>query len=385
MKVLFVTDNYILEEVDGHYYHRSIDNLINAYRTLGEIKLLLPVCQSISCNRVVDLSGVSVRAIDKENSIYKRFIDRSKNKRILDEEIKNSDIVVGFVPSSVCDLAQRYARKHGKLFLSVVIASAWDILWYHSVKGKIMAPISHICTARTIRNSDYVIYVTEKYLQEKYPTKGKCIGISDAALPEVDDKILADRLNNIDSKESYRSLKILTIGAVDVRYKAQDDVLKAIAILNDDGFDVEYTLVGGGSRTYLEGVAEKLNIDKSILHFTGIVPHDEIISIIDSNDIYIQPSRTEGLPRSVVEAMSRGLPVVCSDVGGMPELVEKDSLFKKGDYRELADCIKQICLSKEIHMEMSHRNFNRAKLFQRSILDESRENFLKTILDSTIN
>ena len=83
--------------------------------------------------------------------------------------------------------------------------------------------------------------------------------------------------------------------------------------------------------------------------------------------------------------MSRGLPVVCSDVGGMPELVEKDSLFKKGDYRELADCIKQICLSKEIHMEMSHRNFNRAKLFQRSILNESRENFLKTILDSTIN
>lgn len=382
MRVLLITDNYCLEEVDGIYYHRYIDYHIDAYSPLGEIRLLVPVRHSISCDRVVDLTEVTVRAIDKENSFNKRFLDRSNNKRILDEEIRNSDLVIGFVPSSVCDLAQRYAHKYGKTFISVVIASAWDVLWYHSIKGKMLAPVSHISTSRTIRNSDYAIYVTEEYLQNKYPTKGVSIGISDAVLPEMDDTVLASRISYISSKESFKKLKLLTIGAVDVKYKAQDDVLKAIAVLRKEGFDIEYTLVGGGSPTYLKSVAGRLNIEDSKLHFVGTVPHEDINSIIDKHDIYIQPSRTEGLPRSVVEAMSRGLPVICSEVGGMPEIVGVESLFKKGNYLKLAECIKYVSMSREKHINISQRNFERAKMFQKTLLEKKRILFLKNIIST---
>ena len=66
MRVLMITDNYYLEEVNGVYYHRYIDEHIKAYSLLGDIKLLLPIRHEISVNRPIDLSQVSVRAIDKE-------------------------------------------------------------------------------------------------------------------------------------------------------------------------------------------------------------------------------------------------------------------------------------------------------------------------------
>lgn len=379
MKVLFVTDNYYLEELDGVYYHRYIDEHIKAYSSLGEIKLLLPVRHEISINRIVDLSQVSVREIDKENTIYKRFINRSVNKAIIEEEVRNSDIVIGFVPSSVCDIAQSYAQKYGKKFMSVVIASAWDILWYHSLTGKIMAPISHFCTSRTIRKSDYVVYVTDEYLQRKYPTNGTAIGISDVIVPEPTDSMIADRISRFRNKADRRKLSVATIGAVDVKYKAQDDVIKAISLLRSKGYDIEYTLIGGGEQGRLKKVAVSCGVPLEKIHFLGAVPHEEIYQLLDNFDIYIQPSRTEGLPRSVVEAMSRGLVAICSDVGGMPELVDSKCIYKAGNVRELAEKIMYLTDSEDIFVEISKQNFKRASDFQEEVLSNKRSRFLDMI------
>lgn len=380
MRVLMITDNYYLEEVNGVYYHRYIDEHIKAYSLLGDIKLLLPIRHEISVNRPVDLSQVSVRAIDKENTIYKRFINRRSNKAIIEEDVKNSDIVIGFVPSSVCDIAQSYAQKYNKKFLSVVIASAWDILWYHSIFGKLMAPISHFCTSRTIRKSDYVIYVTDQYLQKKYPTNGSSIGISDVIVPQPTDSFLIERISKIQNKTDRKKLSIATIGAVDVKYKAQDDVIKAMPILKSEGYDVDYTLIGGGSPDRLRQIAHRCGLDLEKIHFLGTVPHEEIYELLDNFDLYIQPSRTEGLPRSVVEAMSRGVLCICSNVGGMPELVDTKCIYEPGNFRELAEVIQKLSESKEDAAQIVKQNFVKASQFQEEILVNKRSLFLNAII-----
>lgn len=61
----------------------------------------------------------------------------------------------------------------------------------------------------------------------------------------------------------------------------------------------------------------------------GAKPHSEVFSWLDSIDIYVQPSFMEGLCRSIVEAMSRACPVICTNVGGNYELVSSDCLFEK--------------------------------------------------------
>lgn len=379
MKVLMVTDNYCLEEVDGVYYHRCIDEHIAAYRSLGEIRLLMPVLHDISYNRVVDLSSVGVRAIDKENTISKRFINRKNNKAIFDEEIKNADIVIGFVPSSVCDLALKYAKKYHKIFISVVISSAWDILWHHSLAGKILAPISHVSTSRTIRNSDYVIYVTDQYLQRKYPTNGVSVGISDVVVPETSHTILDKRKERIEECLNTKKVRIATIGAVDVKYKAQDDVIKAMSILASEGYDIDYTLIGGGSTARLRKCAEENGVSLDKIRFMGAVPHEQIYGLLDEFDLYIQPSRTEGMPRSVVEAMSRGLIVICSNVGGMPEIVDNKCVYRSGNITELTESIRFMLASKQRMIDTSIRNFNKAKCFGRDFLDRKRSEFLTQV------
>lgn len=100
-------------------------------------------------------------------------------------------------------------------------------------------------------------------------------------------------------------------------------------------------------------------------------------------DIYIQPSDTEGLPRALLEAMSRGLPCLGTDVGGIPELLDKEFLFSKRRSRidEITCIIKNF--SPEVMKEQAERNFNKATEYRSYETDAKRkkifEAFLKTV------
>lgn len=381
--ILLITDNYILEEVDGKFFHRCLDDHISAYGTLGNLTLCVPIRHTVSINRPIDLTNIRIVEINKENNIYKRFIDRRENKRIIYDEVKNADIIVGFVPSSVCDLAATYARKFNKIFLSVVIASAWDILWHHSLKGKLMAPFSHFSTKRTILESDYAIYVTERYLQNKYPTKGISTSISDVVIKYLDKQTLNDRVEMILSRKDIKKLSLLSVGAINIKYKGQDEVIKAMAYLANEGYDIDYYLIGGGDKTRLHAIAKGLGIADKV-HFIGGLPHEEVFQYFKAIDIYIQPSRTEGLPRAVVEAMSCAAPIICSNIGGMPELVENDCLYKSGDINDLCMKIKELSKSPDNLIRKAKYNFFKAETFQTGRLNTRREAFIRSIHDNRL-
>lgn len=378
MKVLLITDNYILENQNGAYYHRCIDQHIETYKSLGDIRLCLPIANTVSINRPVDLTNVGIRRINKENNFYQRFIDRSYNKRVIEEEVVAADIIVGFVPSSVCDLALKYAHRHDKIFVSVVIASAWDILWHHSFKGKLQAPISHYNTKRTIKHSDYVVYVTERYLQSKYPTNGHGIGVSDVVLEDYDKGAVEYKVNFFDKKEDLNHVSIMSIGAIDVRYKGHADVIKALSILTNEGYDIHYWLIGGGSDRHILKLARQLGVETNV-HIMGALPHEDIFKTFDTIDIYIQPSHTEGLPRAVIEAMSRAVPVICTNVGGMPELISERCIYPAGDIQQLAERIRLLSSSKEMMKEEAMKNHEKSAAFQRHVLKQKRDDFLKSI------
>ena len=77
----------------------------------------------------------------------------------------------------------------------------------------------------------------------------------------------------------------------------------------------------------------------------------------DSIDIYVQPSKQEGLPRAVIEAMSRGCPVLGTDIAGIPELIQERCLFKKGSVKSFINAVERllICNQADIAIE----NFNK--------------------------
>jgi glycosyltransferase involved in cell wall biosynthesis len=75
----------------------------------------------------------------------------------------------------------------------------------------------------------------------------------------------------------------------------------------------------------------------------------------------VLPSLTEGMPRSLIEAMARGIPAIGSNTGGIPELLPKQALVSVEDVGALADKIVEFMSNPDRLVKMSNYNFRKAQ------------------------
>jgi glycosyltransferase involved in cell wall biosynthesis len=108
--------------------------------------------------------------------------------------------------------------------------------------------------------------------------------------------------------------------------KGADVLVEAVAHMRDSGRpDIQVLLVGGGEmESALRSRVQELRLD-DMVRFCGMRPHDEIPLWISAADLLCLPSRREGCPNVVLEALASGVPVVASNVGGVAELVNGDN------------------------------------------------------------
>ena len=103
---------------------------------------------------------------------------------------------------------------------------------------------------------------------------------------------------------------------------------------------------------------------------------------MDNLDLYIIPSLQEGLPRALVEAMSRGCPAIGARTGGIPELLGEDCIYGRKNYKKLAKKIKMILYNKSKLVELAKRNYNMSLEFDSLKLEEKKDMFMKKILQN---
>ncbi len=115
----------------------------------------------------------------------------------------------------------------------------------------------------------------------------------------------------------------ITVGAV-ARLspeKGLGHLLRAVAQLRDEGLDLDLVLAGEGpSRNALERLAETLGLGERV-EFAGEVPHDAVPAMLQRFDIFAMPSTWEGFGVSAIEASAMELPVVASNIHGIPDVV----------------------------------------------------------------
>lgn len=324
--------------------------------------------------------GPDHQAVKPESRVEGDFtlVEKSGNpvdylgyRKTVREVVGKAVCVVSRMPSVLGWMAVEECRRQGVPYLVEMVGDPWNLLWYHSNKGKLFAPFMTAATKACCRKAPYVMYVTSEYLQKRYPTEGESVGVSDVSIPPLTDDVLERRLARIADRREGAPVVMATVGSVEIPYKGQDSVIRAMRILKDKGVETEYLLVGGGDHRRLEAVAKECGVSDRV-RFVGVLPHDEIFELLDGVDLYVQPSHTEGLPRSVVEAMSRALPVLASNVGGLPELVDTRWLFPKGDAEAIAHGIVAIMDEADV---TATNSFYKAKGFDATALMKEKKLF----------
>lgn len=112
---------------------------------------------------------------------------------------------------------------------------------------------------------------------------------------------------------------VLTVARMTYPAKGHDDILRAAAMVRRRA-DVRFVLVGDGPReTALRKLTGELGLDGAVV-FLG--RRDDVPALLTRADVVCHPSRMEGLPNAVMEAMAAARPIVATAVGGTPELVQ---------------------------------------------------------------
>src|SRR5699024_1507846 len=334
MKVLFCHDGPPRKDEDSNYYGIAHnDQTFRRYYTIAdEINVAIRVNEVTGTENKNKLSKItipnlSVHEVPNISSAKGVIFEKKQAKEKIRKAVIEADYIIVRFPSITGFYAFDYAKKLNKPCLVEVVACPWDAFWNHSLKGKLVAPFMYFATKKRVSNSNYVVYVTNQFLQGRYPTTGKNVNCSNVALTEFDDKILEKRLDKISNMNRDSKIIIGTTAAVNVKFKGQQYVIKALSELKKQGYtNFEYQLVGAGDQSYLKSEAKKYNIADQV-KFMGPMVHNEVFDWLETIDIYAQPSRQEGLPRALIEAMSRGVPAFGANTAGIPELLENEFIF----------------------------------------------------------
>lgn len=182
---------------------------------------------------------------------------------------------------------------------------------------------------------------------------------------------------DIDSMRKELGLKsddyvIMSIGQISIR-KNQKVIIEAISLINNP--KVKYVIVGFGElEEELQNLANKLNVIDRVI-FTGY--RQDAKALLHCADLFAFPSLQEELPASLMEAMSVGLPVVCSDIRGNNDLIENDIggyLCNSNDYKSFAKKIDYLLNNKDIALKMGKYNQNNILNYDTKVVIDEMKN-----------
>ncbi len=137
-----------------------------------------------------------------------------------------------------------------------------------------------------------------------------------------------------------------------------DTLVRALALLVEDFPTIECRVIGDGpQRRALENLACRLGISGQI-QFAGEVPHERIPCLLWESDVFVRPARSEGMGNAFVEALAAGVPIIGTDVGGIPDIIhdgETGLLTRVDDAVDLARKIRQLLGDHDLAARLSRQ------------------------------
>lgn len=372
---------------------------------------------TVWCNRVVDYDFlkrylkvfkevvVCGRATKEKNSDYKLKVTGErvsfapikdfygafgliKNffslKKSLKKYIKDVDCVIFRAPTPLSVFTYNEVLKQDKPLGIEFMIAADKMFDGDSFLKRILNSYIVRIAKKLCMKANGVSYVTNHVLQDEYPCQAIINGESSEYFTEsystidLNDNDFCKMKWNIEKKP--KTIRIIHTGYMDTYRKGQDTLIKAVKKVYDEGFDISLTLIGDGKkRTEFEKMVEKLELSQ-IVTFKGMIKDKKtILKLLSDSHLMVFPTHSEGLPRTLIEAMAVGLPCISSPVDGVPELLDDDLLVNYDDIDGYKEKIIELISDWKYMTQLSEKNYNKALEYNKKNLDKKRTSFYEKL------
>lgn len=303
--------------------------------------------------------------------------------RTIRSEVKKNELIIARIPSIAGLIAILEANRQKRPYIVEVVGLADAMSYSGKIYLIIAAPVIKFLMKRLVKKARYVIYVSRFFLQKEYPTNGKAVGVPDVFLETPQDIILEKRLKRIQNMNS-KSPVLGLIGSLDVNYRGHKTLLNITKELEKDKIEASVRFLGIGDKERWISYAKKLDIQDRIF-FDGVLPPGkEVLEWIDNIDILVMPTKQETLGRAIIEAMSRGCPVIGSIETAIGEQIGSDCLAYADDYLANGEIVKRMLDDKEYMEYCARENYYRSFKYTNSQTDKIRMKFFEMVKNDLI-
>ena len=286
--------------------------------------------------------------------------------------------IVARVPSQLGYTAAAYARAQGMPYMCEVIGdplTAWPST-KNTLPYRVLGLVECWRMRRALLGASVASYVTRIELPTRYP----------APAAVATDFISSIRLPNAwlrpgrTSSPSFAPLKLVHIGSLIPRKRPLDILETAMALTNRHGVPTVAVFAGDGpERSKLVNRANEAGLPNCLELLGQVSSRDGILQLLDRSDLYICASGSEGLPRGALEGMSRGLPLVGTQLPGLQELLPREELVAIGDVEGFTRRVLSITSSPEAYFAASTRSCELAKEYSLSVLSKRRRHLYRLL------
>ena len=382
MKLYVTTEQHFYTSNDDNLvYVNGVENALFFQRYLDMFDEVI-VIGRVNNNRRINesyqvVNGNSIELFEIPDfvgvgGLLKNILSILKKFKNLFIKFKNDNNAIMLrTPGIIADLTWLTAILSKSPFGVEVVSDPFDMYQKNAVGTNFNFFVQRIALFNTRLQCKYAstsAYVTEYALQKRYPPGNNntysytSLNLNNSVFDYFE--VLKKKLKN--QQEILCPVNLVFVGTLNSKYKGQDILFEAVRRLkNNKSLSVKLKMVGDGRlRKEFEQMVEDKEIQNNVEFVGQVKPGDEVYRQLASSDIFVLPSRQEGLPRVLIEAMAIGLPSIASDVGGVHELLDEDEMIAVDDTEQLVQKILIYSTDKEKRIKTMFKNHEKAKKYE---------------------
>jgi len=377
MKILLLSES-ALEKVDERYF--AVDSWIRFPLQLAQANKGLTLLSPVSFKKKgevplkesweINLGQLKIVPLEYYNSFvsfYKLWLKKRKSwNKMINLLVQEHDLILVRLPSPMISMMAKATRLHKKplvVFLAGDFVAQSDRIMRSKelvrLFYKMITKVILFQEIRACRSASRIYAYSKELLKRHKKSKNRIKLIRTPHLSQKDFVLRKDTCQ----KEEIRLLRVCRF----LPTKGIEYLIHAVRLLVDKGFNIQLELVGKdrtpGHEATLIALAQRLRVSHQI-QFSGWIPFDQMKEIYLHSDIQVISSLAEGTPRVILEGGAKGVPLVCTNVGGCKDNLkhEVDALLvPPADAQALAEAIERVITDEPLRQKLIQNAYQKTK------------------------